>query len=202
MFDHVSIGVADIGAAKRFYNAALEPLGYQCISEGADALGYGRDRIAFWILALATRCQPMINLDCIFALRRRHGQASMRFMPPRLLRAGATMASRAFAPSTRPITMLRLSQIPPGIGSKPIAPTVDRRGEVPPFLWGRVVKQLSREPTRRRTVWPRSAPSSGRSAVPVCWRLAGAPGHPKRSRRRGAGSANPTRPCRQNPAAI
>ena len=49
MFDHVSIGVRDLARAKRFYDAALRPLGYVCLSENADALGYGRDKIGLWI---------------------------------------------------------------------------------------------------------------------------------------------------------
>ena len=49
MFDHISIGVGDLARAKHFYDAALRPLGYVCLSEGADALGYGRDKIALWI---------------------------------------------------------------------------------------------------------------------------------------------------------
>jgi catechol 2,3-dioxygenase-like lactoylglutathione lyase family enzyme len=49
MFDHVSIGVGDIARSKRFYDATLRPLGYACLSESADALGYGRDKIALWI---------------------------------------------------------------------------------------------------------------------------------------------------------
>ena len=52
MFDHVSIGARDIARAKRFYDAALAPLGYQCLSDGADALGYGRAGVALWILAV------------------------------------------------------------------------------------------------------------------------------------------------------
>ncbi len=51
MIDHVSIGVRDIARAKRFYDAALKPLGYACLSEGKDALGYGRDAVALWISA-------------------------------------------------------------------------------------------------------------------------------------------------------
>ena len=51
MIDHVSICVCDIAAAKRFYDAALKPLGYSCMSEGADSLGYGNDAVAFWINA-------------------------------------------------------------------------------------------------------------------------------------------------------
>ena len=51
MINHVSIGVREIGRARRFYDAALGPLGYRRLSEGADSLGYGRDGIAFWLLA-------------------------------------------------------------------------------------------------------------------------------------------------------
>ena len=49
MIDHVSIGVPDVAKAKRFYDAALKPLGYACLSEGEGSLGYGRDAVALWI---------------------------------------------------------------------------------------------------------------------------------------------------------
>lgn len=49
MIDHVSIGVRDLARAKRFYDAALGPLGYKCLSESADSLGYGGESAAFWI---------------------------------------------------------------------------------------------------------------------------------------------------------
>src|SRR5262245_40906814 len=48
MLDHVSIGVRDIARAKRFYDAALAPLGYKCLSHGDASLGYGREAVAFW----------------------------------------------------------------------------------------------------------------------------------------------------------
>jgi catechol 2,3-dioxygenase-like lactoylglutathione lyase family enzyme len=51
MLDHVSIGVRDIAAARRFYDAALNPLGYTCLSEDPAALGYGRDNAALWVIA-------------------------------------------------------------------------------------------------------------------------------------------------------
>jgi catechol 2,3-dioxygenase-like lactoylglutathione lyase family enzyme len=51
MFDHVSIGVRDVAKAKRFYDAALKPLGYKCLSQGEGSLGYGRDAVALWISA-------------------------------------------------------------------------------------------------------------------------------------------------------
>jgi catechol 2,3-dioxygenase-like lactoylglutathione lyase family enzyme len=49
MLNHVSIGVRDTARAKRFYDAALKPLGYKCLSEAPDSLGYGRDAVALWI---------------------------------------------------------------------------------------------------------------------------------------------------------
>lgn len=50
MLNHVSIGVRNLAKAKAFYDAALAPLGYGCLSEGADALGYGAKTAALWLL--------------------------------------------------------------------------------------------------------------------------------------------------------
>jgi catechol 2,3-dioxygenase-like lactoylglutathione lyase family enzyme len=49
MIDHISIGVRDIARSKRFYDAALRPLGYACCNESEGSLGYGGKAIAFWI---------------------------------------------------------------------------------------------------------------------------------------------------------
>lgn len=58
MIDHLGFGVADYDAAKRFYTAALAPLGYAVIMEvaadqtetGKPACGFGRDgKPDFWI---------------------------------------------------------------------------------------------------------------------------------------------------------
>ena len=49
MFDHISIGVRNIAHAKRFYDAALKPLGYSCLSDEAGTLGYGQDKVGLWI---------------------------------------------------------------------------------------------------------------------------------------------------------
>ena len=51
MLNHVSIGVPDIARTRRFYDAALKPLGYTCLSEGETSLGYGKDAVTLWILA-------------------------------------------------------------------------------------------------------------------------------------------------------
>lgn len=69
MFDHVSIGVRDIARARRFYDAALAPLGFTCLSEGADSLGYGADAVALWIGASAAPvpADPRSGLHFCFA---------------------------------------------------------------------------------------------------------------------------------------
>lgn len=49
MFDHVSIGVSDVARAKRFYDAALQPLGYACLSQSDGSLGYGAEVVGLWL---------------------------------------------------------------------------------------------------------------------------------------------------------
>ena len=49
MFDHVSFGVADLPRSKHFYDQALKRLGYVCLSESGDSLGYGRNAVRLWI---------------------------------------------------------------------------------------------------------------------------------------------------------
>jgi catechol 2,3-dioxygenase-like lactoylglutathione lyase family enzyme len=51
MIDHLSIGVRDVARTKRFYDAALAPLGYTCLSAGEASLGYGGAAVALWISA-------------------------------------------------------------------------------------------------------------------------------------------------------
>jgi catechol 2,3-dioxygenase-like lactoylglutathione lyase family enzyme len=58
MLDHVSIGVSDLAAAKRFFDAAFQPLGYRCQYEDAAMLGYGADEPAFWLNATARPVPP------------------------------------------------------------------------------------------------------------------------------------------------
>jgi catechol 2,3-dioxygenase-like lactoylglutathione lyase family enzyme len=51
MINHVSIGVRDLARTKRFYDAALKPLGYTCLSQSEGSLGYGAQAIELWISA-------------------------------------------------------------------------------------------------------------------------------------------------------
>jgi catechol 2,3-dioxygenase-like lactoylglutathione lyase family enzyme len=52
MTAHMSIGVRDIDRSKRFYDAALKPLGYNCVRAARTAAGYGcgAKTIAFWVM--------------------------------------------------------------------------------------------------------------------------------------------------------
>src|SRR5215212_729021 len=69
MLDHVSIGVADLARARRFYDAALAPLGYRCLGQGGGELGYGRDAVRLWIGAAEHPVPPddKSNLHFCFA---------------------------------------------------------------------------------------------------------------------------------------
>jgi catechol 2,3-dioxygenase-like lactoylglutathione lyase family enzyme len=51
MIDHVSIGVRDLAAMARFYDAALAPLGYARLRERPTTIGYGKTYPEFWLNA-------------------------------------------------------------------------------------------------------------------------------------------------------
>ena len=69
MFDHVSIGVSDVARAKRFYDAALEPLHYSCLSADKTSLGYGAQAVALWVNAAESPvpAEPKSGLHFCFA---------------------------------------------------------------------------------------------------------------------------------------
>lgn len=58
MLDHVSIGVSDIKRAGKFYDAVLKPLGYNRLSDGETALGYGEKGSFLWLLASNKPVKP------------------------------------------------------------------------------------------------------------------------------------------------
>ena len=49
MINHVSIGVRDIARSKKFYDAALKPLGYRRLNDGETSLGYGDKSVVLWV---------------------------------------------------------------------------------------------------------------------------------------------------------
>ncbi len=50
MINHISIGVREVAAAGKFYDAALKPLGYKRLYDSAEALGYGAENPALWVM--------------------------------------------------------------------------------------------------------------------------------------------------------
>lgn len=58
MFDHVSIGVADMARAKKFYDAALKPLGYTRLSDGDESAGYGAKAVGLWLGTTGSPVKP------------------------------------------------------------------------------------------------------------------------------------------------
>jgi len=54
--DHVTLDVQDIAASRKFYAAALRPLGYEARAESGESVGFGDSRgLDFWI---ARRGEP------------------------------------------------------------------------------------------------------------------------------------------------
>lgn len=51
MFDHVSIGAADLQRSRAFYDATLGALGLKLLYADDGSLGYGKDAPGFWVLA-------------------------------------------------------------------------------------------------------------------------------------------------------
>jgi len=49
MFDHVSVGVADIVRSRAFYDAALAPLGLKRLYADDGSLGYGQSAVGLWV---------------------------------------------------------------------------------------------------------------------------------------------------------
>ena len=73
MFDHVSIGVADMNRAKAFYDAALAPLGYTRLSDGETSAGYGADAVGLWlgVTAKPVKADPESGLHFCFVAKDR-----------------------------------------------------------------------------------------------------------------------------------
>ena len=106
MIAHISIGVRDIERSKRFYDAALEPLGYKYLRAARTLLGYGygRDSIALWVVQAEHRFQPTKSRVCTFVLPQRTPLPFMRFTRRRCALAGMTTVHPVCARYTARIT--------------------------------------------------------------------------------------------------
>ena len=121
MFDHVSIGVRDLARAKRFYDAALRPLGYVCLSENADALGYGRDKIGLWIGTAARPVPPDTASNLHFCFTAPTREAVDAFHVAALSTGGADNGAPGLRPDYGTDYYQPSWSTPTGIASRPIA---------------------------------------------------------------------------------
>ena len=110
MINHVSIGVSDIARAKSFYDAALKPLGYSCLSAGDTSLGYGKDAVALWVTLTRSpvKADPTSGLHFCFDGPTRKSVETFH----------VTTASQDFAPTTARTTTRPSSSTPTVTGSR------------------------------------------------------------------------------------
>ena len=57
MIDHISVGVADLDRAARFYEATLAPLGLSRLVTRPATIGFGKNYPEFWINLRVTMAQ-------------------------------------------------------------------------------------------------------------------------------------------------
>lgn len=64
MIDHLTLSSANYDVSKKFYQAALAPLGYKLVKEfGSDVAGFGiGDRLDFWLANDSKKTQPIFHL--------------------------------------------------------------------------------------------------------------------------------------------
>jgi catechol 2,3-dioxygenase-like lactoylglutathione lyase family enzyme len=60
MIAHISIGAKDVEKSKRFYDQALQALGYRYIraARSRAGYGYGAETISFWVMAAERPVPP------------------------------------------------------------------------------------------------------------------------------------------------
>jgi catechol 2,3-dioxygenase-like lactoylglutathione lyase family enzyme len=101
MIDHVSIGVRDLAASTRFYDAALTPLGYVKLHEREKTVGWarsGKTHAEFWINARPGMKPAAADSGTHICLRTRDTGAVDAFHAA-ALKAGGTSDG---APGARP----------------------------------------------------------------------------------------------------
>ena len=70
MIDHVSVGVADLERAARFYEATLAPLGLSRLVTRPATIGFGKNYPEFWINLRAAMASGGTSSELTFAYRR------------------------------------------------------------------------------------------------------------------------------------
>jgi len=88
MIDHLSIPVRDLAAAARFYEAALEPLGYLKLVEREGSVGFGKRYPEVWLNLRADRTASSSGDGFHICLRARNEDAVRRFFEAALAAGG------------------------------------------------------------------------------------------------------------------
>jgi catechol 2,3-dioxygenase-like lactoylglutathione lyase family enzyme len=102
MFDHVSIGVADIPRARAFYDAALKPLGYARLSDGETSLGYGEEEVGLWIGKAAKPVKADMDSGLHFCLQAKDRKAVDAFHAAALKNGGKDNGKPGVRPDYSP----------------------------------------------------------------------------------------------------
>jgi len=87
MIDHVSLPVRDLDAARRFYAAALAPLGYTLLVERPHTIGFGKKYPEVWLNLRAAHA-AVADGGAHVALRARSEQAVRDFHAAALAAGG------------------------------------------------------------------------------------------------------------------
>ena len=115
MLDHISLGTANLARARKFYDAALKPLGYKMVWPVAGyGYGYGavKGEPKFWIgLPLAKRRKPRASAGTHVAFMAENRKAVDAFYKAAIGAGPRTTASRACDSTTRRTTTRRFSSI-------------------------------------------------------------------------------------------
>src|SRR5882762_6336030 len=132
MIAHISIGVRDIERSKRFYDAALEPLGYKCLRAARTLLGYGygRDSIALWVVQAEHPVPADEKSGLHFCFTAANAAAVDAFHAAALRSGGRDNGAPGLRPIYAPITTPPSSLTRTDTGSRRI--TVQPKPEVSP----------------------------------------------------------------------
>ena len=98
MIDHVSVGVADLERAAKFYEAAFAPLGLTGLIERPATVGFGKTYPEFWI-NLRAGMSPVPPESGTHICLRARGAAAIDAFHPAALEAGGRSDG---APGPRP----------------------------------------------------------------------------------------------------
>jgi catechol 2,3-dioxygenase-like lactoylglutathione lyase family enzyme len=125
MFDHISIGVRDLARSRRFYDATLGALGYDCLSVDDSSLGYGKGAVGLWIGAAAAPVPPDPGSNLHFCFTAPTRASVDAFHAAALAAGGSDNGPPACVRPMVRVIMPHSSSIPTVTGWRPIA---DRRG--------------------------------------------------------------------------